>query len=267
MYISINHAEAEDDPIDLSNSKYYKIQLDDLTSEYAYSAQIVNENNQSPSNAIFVKFSNSILPPTILENTQNNYSLNNTNYILVSITDKNGQLHGKTTNNQNSTFDEYEIIVTAREQQIPTTFEKNRYAYFTYVDEIADPKKRSQYPITVVNGENKNKKYFGYSLVNRNQLSNSPRQIQKPDESSKEITLYRATGLNALTEANISKITSINIPYSTMGKFSVFNFEPIIINDNEYLIIGGNRDNTCVLTCDDSASFQWSGDGEHQDYT
>lgn len=267
MYISINHKGGEEDPINLSNSKYYKIQLDNLTSEYAYSAQIVNENNQSSSYAIYVKFSNSVLPPTILENTQNNYSVNYTNYILVSITDENGQLHGNTTNNQNSTFDEYEIIVTAREQEIPTAFEKNRYAYFTYVDEIADPKKRSQYPITVVNGENKNKNYFGYSLVNRNQLSNSPRQIQKPDESSKEITLYRATGLNALTEANISKITSINIPYSTMGKFSVFNFDPIIINDNEYLIIGGNRDNTCVLTCDDSATFQWSEDGEHPDYT
>lgn len=265
MYISINHGA--DDPINLSNSKYYKIQLDNLTSEYAYSAQIVNENNQSSSYAIYVKFSNNVLPPTILENTQNNYSLNNTYYILVSITDENGQLHGNTTNNQNSTFKEYEIIVTAREQEIPTAFEKNRYAYFTYVDEIADPKKRSQYPITVVNGENINKKYFGYSLVNRNPLSNIPRQIQKPDESSKEITLYRASCLNALTEENITKITSINIPYSSMGKFSVFNFDPIILNDGEYLIIGGNRDNTCVLTCDDSATFQWSEDGEHPDYT
>jgi hypothetical protein len=50
-----------------------------------------------------------------------------------------------------------------------------------------------------------------------------------------------------------------------MGKYSVFNFDSTIINDNEYLIIGGNRDNTCVLTC--ANNFSYNSDGTHPDYS
>jgi len=162
-------------------------------------------------------------------------------------------------------MEDYSIAISMKKLEVPTAFEKRRYAYFTYIDEIADPKKRSQYPTVYENGEYRNKKHFGYSYVNKNPLSNIPEQETIPDETSREITLYRAKGLNTLTEANITKITTIDVPYNTMGKFSVFNFDPIILADNEYLIIGGNRDNTCALVCNDS--FEWSSGGKHPDYT
>lgn len=246
LYISYNHKA--DDNVQLNYTKYYKIQLDTLINEYSYSATVLDENGQTASNGIYIKFSNSVLPPTIIENTCNAYSLEKTNYLLISITDKNGVLHNDN-NNQNAVFNDFAIIVSIRQPHIPTTFEKNRYAYFTYTDEISDPRLRSQYPMTVVDGENRNKKYFGYSYVNSKPLSNIPREINEPDKASREITLYRGSKINGLTEENITKITSINIPYTSMGSFAVFNFEPIVLNDNEYLIIGGNRDNTCALTC------------------
>ena len=118
--------------------------------------------------------------------------------------------------------------------------------------------------MTVVDGENRNKKYFGYSYVNSKPLSNKPQEINEPDKASREITLYRGSKINGLTEENITKITSINIPYTSMGTFAVFNFDPIVLNDNEYLIIGGNRDNTCALTCINSLL---SGVSSYADYT
>ena len=45
--------------------------------------------------------------------------------------------------------------------------------------------------MTVVDGENRNKKYFGYSYVNSKPLSNKPQEINEPDKASREITLYR----------------------------------------------------------------------------
>ena len=261
LYISYNHNA--DENVLLDHTKYYKIQLDTLTNEDSYSATVLNENGEPASNGIYIKFSNSVLPPTIIGDTCNAYSLENTNYLLISITDKNGVLHNDN-NSQNAVFNDFAIIVSIRQSDIPTRFEKNRYAYFTYTDEIADPKLRSQYPMTVVDGENRNKKYFGYSYVNSKPLSNKPQEINEPDKASREITLYRGSKINGLTEENITKITSINIPYTSMGSFAVFNFDPIVLNDNEYLIIGGNRDNTCALTCINSLL---SGVSSYADYT
>ena len=73
----------------------------------------MNENGQPASNGIYIKFSNSVLPPTIIGDTCNAYSLENTNYLLISITDKNGVLHNDN-NNQNAVFNDFAIIVSIR---------------------------------------------------------------------------------------------------------------------------------------------------------
>jgi hypothetical protein len=111
LYISYNHKA--DDNVQLNYTKYYKIQLDTLINEYSYSATVLDENGQTASNGIYIKFSNSVLPPTIIENTCNAYSLEKTNYLLISITDKNGVLHNDN-NNQNAVFSDFAIIVSIR---------------------------------------------------------------------------------------------------------------------------------------------------------
>ena len=111
LYISYNHNA--DENVLLNHTKYYKIQLDTLTNEDSYSATVLNENGQPASNGIYIKFSNSVLPPTIIGDTCNAYSLKETNYLLISITDKNGVLHNDN-NSQNAVFNDFAIIVSIR---------------------------------------------------------------------------------------------------------------------------------------------------------
>ena len=243
-----------------NNSDYYKVQIYDLTTEYSYNA-ISYGTNGSLSNYYFhIKFAERI--PQTITDTTNYYSLSKTVYIGISITDMNGQLHN-IQSNQETPLDTY-IWVPIRELNIPTQFTKQRYVYFTYTNDITNPDSRSQCPVyTNEVGALVNKKVFGYACDYDVSIDNTHKRVNELDKTSREITLYRADKLNAISEANIHKITSINIPYTTMGKYSVFNFDSLTLNDNEYLIIGGNRDNTCALTC--TRQFDWV-DGMHPDY-
>lgn len=260
IVLLLDQTSADITTIDTADTKCYKIKIQDLTTEYSYTATSYNSTNQECDRWIHIKFADRI--PRNINETYNYYSVNSTVYIGISITDKNGQYH-TVQSNQGTELEEY-IWIPIKNLEIPTSFSKDRYVYFTYTNDLNDPDKRSQCPIytndanTVVN-----KKLFGYAYDLDVSISNKHKLVNEVDKTSREITLYRADSLNALTEAHIHKITTINIPYTTMGKYSVFNFDPVVINDNEYLIIGGNRDNTCPLVCVNNLDFS---SGQHPDY-
>lgn len=260
IVLLLDQTSADVTTIDTTDTKCYKIKIQDLTTEYSYTATSYNSANQECDRWIHIKFANRI--PRNINEAYNYYSVNSTVYIGISITDKNGQYH-TVQSNQGTELEEY-IWIPIKNLEIPTSFSKDRYVYFTYANDLNDPDKRSQCPVytndvnTVVN-----KKLFGYAYDLDVSISNKHKLVNEVDKTSREITLYRADSLNALTEAHIHKITTINIPYTTMGKYSVFNFDPVVINDNEYLIIGGNRDNTCPLVCVNNLDFI---NGQHPDY-
>lgn len=243
-----------------NKTDYYKLYIGNLLSDSYISPVCYDVNGDECDMYIHIKFATKI--PQILAEASNYFDINTTKFIGISITDKNGQYH-KEKGNSSTTLEEY-IWVPARNIEIPTDFHKERYVYFTYANDLNDPDNRSQCP-TYINDANTvvNKKLFGYAYDLTVSISNKHKLVNEVDKTSREITLYRADSLNALTEAHIHKITTINIPYTTMGKYSVFNFDPVVINDNEYLIIGGNRDNTCPLVCVNDLDFT---SGQHPDY-
>lgn len=243
-----------------NKTDYYKLYIGNLLSDSYLSPVCYDVNGDICDMYIHIKFATKI--PQILTEASNYFNINTTKFIGISITDKNGQYH-KLKENTSTTLAEY-IWIPIRNIEIPTDFHKERYVYFTYANDLNNPDNRSQCP-TYINDANTvvNKKLFGYAYDLTVSISNKHKLVNEVDKTSREITLYRADSLNALTEAHIHKITTINIPYTTMGKYSVFNFDPVVINDNEYLIIGGNRDNTCPLVCVNDLNFT---NGQHPDY-
>ena len=259
LFVGLNK---ENDQETTNPGDYYKVKIFDLTTEYSYNATTYTDTNAIADTWIHIKFAEKI-PQTITDAT-NYYDLNKTVYIGISITEVNGQYHNVQTN-QETPLEAY-FWVPIIELSLPTQFTKERYVYFTYSNDITDPNDRLQFPLYTNEAENVvNKKIFVYAYDLDVSISNKHRLVNEVDKTSREITLYRADSLNALSETHIHKITTINIPYTTMGKYSVFNFDSTIINDNEYLIIGGNRDNTCVLTCVNN--FSYNSDGTHPDYS
>ena len=235
-----------------NNNAYHKIDLTQLESTYNYNIQVFGEDNKLTSKIIYIKFSE--YPPKNINETTDSFDINTTNYINISLTDKSGNLHNGS--NTNLDIDDFQICIPIREYEQPTTYTKDRYVYFTYSNDLNDVTLRSQYPQYQNNeGTKLNKTLFGYAYDQIKPLSNAPTIVDEVDETSREITLYKAKNLNAITEVNISKLTSINVPYNTMGKYSVFKFDPVVLSNNEYLIIGGNRDNICTLVPNDDASF------------
>jgi hypothetical protein len=77
--------------IDTADTKCYKIKIQDLTTEYSYTATSYNSTNQECDRWIHIKFADRI--PRNINETYNYYSVNSTVYIGISITDKNGQYH------------------------------------------------------------------------------------------------------------------------------------------------------------------------------
>ena len=267
LFIAFDKGENPDHIIDPKlnyNNTYCKIDLTQLESTNNYNIQVFDEDNKLTEKIIYINFSE--YPPKNINETTNTFDINTANYINISLTDKSGNSHSNS-NNKNLDIDDFQICIPLREYEQPVIYTKKRYVYFTYSNDLNDVTLRSQYPqYQNKEGTKLNKTLFGYAYDQIRPLSNEPTIVDEVDETSREITLYKAKNLNAITEVNISKLTSINVPYNTMGKYSVFKFDPVVLNNNEYLIIGGNRDTICTLVPNDDASFTENVDYATKNY-
>ena len=242
-----------------SASSYKLINLDNLRTTqqevtlYTYSSQ--NGLQEDTEHFVWIRFADK-LPVRYGNDMSRTFTIENTKFIGISIVDNFGKIHNSS-NSSSSTPNMYCWLPFTKIETAQTTFNVDRYFYFTFAQDPAGA--RTQWP--------KNQLLLGYAYDQTTPLSKTSKTKSQEDKSSKSITLYRALKKNANTEQNLQKICSVEIPYTSMGKYAVFECDPFIINDGEYLVIGGNRDNICPLTIKESGVSTYSiNNNEHIDY-
>jgi hypothetical protein len=122
-----------------NKTDYYKLYIGNLLSDSYLSPVCYDVNGDECDMYIHIKFAEKI--PQILAEASNYFNINTTKFIGISITDRNGQYH-KEKENTSTTLAEY-IWVPIRNIEIPTSFSKDRYVYFTYANDLNNPDNRS----------------------------------------------------------------------------------------------------------------------------
>ena len=220
---------------------------------YTYTQQ--NGLQEYVDNYVWIRFADK-LPVKYSNDMYRVYNVNKTKFIGISVVDSFGKLH-TTSNSNGSTPNIYCWLPIIKLEEAQTTFNVDRYFYFTFAQDPGGS--RTQWP--------KNQQLLGYAYDQMTALSKTPTTKTQEDKSAKSITLYRALKKDANTEQNLEKICSVEIPYTSMGKYAVFECDPFIINEGEYLVIGGSRDNTCPLTIKTTLPSVYSvNNHQHIDY-
>ena len=195
---------------------------------------------------LYIAFSDTWPPLSTRFLTDLYYSINNTTkYIGISYTDELGEIHPL--DNLSLAPGEYVWFPLSDDMKISVgdyvKVDKPKYFYYTFSNDRADIYDRQQTPVCTTKN-NSSYELFGYMFDMSILLKKDREERITFDRTEKSFSLYKSDAWDFYEnpDQHIEQIATIRVPFSAMGKYSVFNFDTVTLHTGEYLIIGGNRD-------------------------